>query len=532
MAEVQGMRCLRVGRVWLATVCACGLLPSAASAARGTAVPPTGCAPARAAEAYHATGQALNPAPRTLVPCATQTGFYTGETGIGVTQQGTVWFSAANWEWQLARTDDDGAHWQAFTVPGPQADPGCYAGTNALTDCDTSEQGKYNTVADAYLYVDPYTSKIFWSKTYGLGVCSSLSMSADDGATWTPVTRFACPGGDYEKLAAGPPPAGAPAPTGYPDVVYGCVNGPAPVFVAGPGRVCYKSLDGGVTWSVAGAPLPSPLAPGCLEFQEPQRVGPDGTLYLPLNCAAASGSNPVGLVRVAVSHDEGTTWSYGQVPTGNTGSSAGLIGGVSLDVDRAGTLYVVWPGADGRVYLATSDDQAQTWNGPFAVSPPGVRQSGPPFAQVSAREPGHFAIAFYGYTGSDSTRLNGYLTESFDGRDADPLLYTVELNDPSQPLYFPVKSGSLPRNDFLGVTIAPDGTAWTGLVKLLSDTPDSQGYIQSTGFAGRLVSAGEHPSSHPAARMLAKRQRHRRARPRRGTRRRRHRHGTHTTPAR
>jgi hypothetical protein len=360
-------------------------------------------------------------------------------------------------------------------------------GTSAVAYCDTSEQGRYNTVADAYLYVDPYTSKIFWSKTYGLAVCSSLSMSADDGATWTPVTRFACPGGDYEKLAAGPPPAGGTKPTGYPDVVYGCVNGPAPVFVAGPGRVCYRSLDGGVTWSLAGAPVPSPLAPGCGEFQEPERVGPDGTLYLPLNCSSGTGTNPTGLVGVAVSHDEGTTWSYVKLPTGNAGSNASLVGGVSLDIDRAGTLYVVWPGADGRVYLDTSRNHGQSWRGPFAVSPPGVKQSGAPFAQVSAREPGHFAIAYYGYTGTASTRLNGYLTESFDGADTDPLLYTSQLNAPAQPLYFPVKSGTLPRNDFLGVTIAPDRTPWTGLVKLRSGTPDSQGFIQSTGFAGRLV---------------------------------------------
>ena len=40
------------------------------------------------------------------MPCATETGFYTGETGIGVTRQGTVWFSAANWEWALARSRD------------------------------------------------------------------------------------------------------------------------------------------------------------------------------------------------------------------------------------------------------------------------------------------------------------------------------------------------------------------------------------------------------------------------------------------
>ena len=61
------------------------------------------------------------------------------------------------------------------------------------------------------------------------------------------------------------------------------------------------------------------------------------------------------------------------------------------------------------------------------------------------------------------------------------------LNAPNDPLYFPVESGTLPRNDYLGVTIAPDGTPWTGLVKLLSPTPDDEGFIQSTGFAGRFV---------------------------------------------
>lgn len=462
----------------------CGSV-SAAAAATTTA----GCASSRTAAAYYATGRAVTPPPRKLIPCATDTGYYTGETGIAVTRQGTVWFSAANWEWQLARSDDNGAHWRAFTVPGPQANPGCSVGTAAVTYCDTSESGKYNTVADAYLYVDPYTSKIFWAKGYGLGVCSSLVMSADDGASWTAVPRFGCPGSDYGKLAAGPSPPGGATPTGYKDVVYECVNGPTPVFAVGPSRICYKSLDGGETWSVAGFPVPSPLAPGCAWFQEPERVGPDGTLFLPLNCGLGSNANPAGLVRVAISHDEGLTWSYAQVPTGATGNAASLIGGVSLDVDRSGALYVVWPGADGRVYLATSLDQGWTWRGPFAVSAPGVKQSGPPFAQVSASDPGHFAIAYYGDTGTDSSRLNGYLTESFDGRDADPLLYSAQLNDSGQPLYFPVKAGSLPRNDFLGVTIAPDGTAWTGLVKLLSDNPDSQGYIQSTGFAGRLVPA-------------------------------------------
>ena len=52
--------------------------------------------------------------------------------------------------------------------------------------------------------------------------------------------------------------------------------------------------------------------------------------------------------------------------------STRALGGVSLDVDRSGTLYVVWPGTNGQVYLDISRDQGHTWKGPFAVSPPGV----------------------------------------------------------------------------------------------------------------------------------------------------------------
>jgi hypothetical protein len=451
------------------------------------AVSTAGCALGRPAIAHYAGGVVASSLQK-LIPCATDTGYYTGETTIGVTAAGTVWLSAANWESALARSTDQGAHWQSFTVPGPQAYPGCGIGVIAPAPCNASEQSKYDTAADAFLWVDPRTSKIFWSKTYGYGMCSSLGMSPDNGATWQPVPQFACPGGDYEKVAGGPPPAGGPAPAGYPDVLYVCVNGPAPVFAVGPGRVCYKSLDGGGSWNLAGMPVPSPLAPGCLQFQEPEAVGPDGTLYVPLNCGAA-GSNPAGMVRVAVSHDEGGTWSYAQVPTGSAGSAAGFIGGVSLAVDRAGTVYVVWPGRDHRPYLAISTNEGATWSGPLMVGAPGVAQGGPPFAQVAALQPGHIAIAYYGYAGGDSSVLSGYLTESFDARDAKPLFYSAELNDPAHPLYFPVKSGNLPRNDYLGVTIAPDGTPWTGLVKLVSNTPDSQGFIQSTGFVGRLVPA-------------------------------------------
>ena len=121
------------------------------------------------------------------------------------------------------------------------------------------------------------------------------------------------------------------------------------------------------------------------------------------------------------------------------------------------------------------------------VGMPGVVEA-TPRAQIAALEPGHIAIAYYGHLQkAPADRLNGYLAESFNAASGRPLFYSAQLNDPRAPLYFPVKSGTLPRNDYLGVTIAPDGTPWTGLVKLLSATPDAQGFIQSTGYVGRLI---------------------------------------------
>jgi hypothetical protein len=467
----------------LATVLVAGI----ATAAPGRQRPALAagiCRTGAPAVAHHAGGQALT-APVKRVPCGSETGYFTGETGIGVTRSGSVWFSAADWEWAMVKSVDDGVTWQREVPEGPQAEPGCYIATSPATCMDTEAQ-KNGSVADGFLWIDPKTSKVFWSKTYGFAVCSSLSMTADDGRTWKSQPLYACPGADYEKMAGGPPPAGGAKPTGYPSVLYGCTNGPAPWFVVGPARTCYKSLDGGATWSFAGAPLPSPLAPGCLHFQEPQVVGPDGTLYLPISCTS---NGATATVRMAYSTDEGATWSYTAVPTGEVGNGAGLIGGVSMAVDSKGAAYVVWRGTNQRTYLAVTRDKGATWHGPLMVSAPGVVCTSPgPTPQVVAQGPGHIAIGYYGYTGKDSTRLNGYLTESFNANTATPLFYSAAVNDPKHPLYFPVSSGTLPRNDYLGVAFGPDGTPWVALVKLKSSKPDAEGYIQSTGYAGHLVS--------------------------------------------
>src|SRR4051812_18265088 len=190
-------------------VCAFALTAPAAQGAS----PGAGCAPGRPAVAHYA-GAHVVPAPQKRIPCATETGYYTGETGIGVSPNGTVWFSAADWEWALGRSRDDGAHWDRFIVPGPQAMPGCGIGVTAVTPCSDSESDKYNTVGDAFLLVDRDSNRLFWSKTYGYAICSSLNYSPDDGANWRAGPRFACPRGDHGQMARRPPPEGGGQPPG------------------------------------------------------------------------------------------------------------------------------------------------------------------------------------------------------------------------------------------------------------------------------------------------------------------------------
>jgi hypothetical protein len=88
-----------------AGLCSAVAMPSGHAAAHVT----DGCQATRPAVAHYANGQIVTDT-RRLIPCATE-GHYTGETTIGVTANGAVWFSASDWEWALVRSKDNGSHW-------------------------------------------------------------------------------------------------------------------------------------------------------------------------------------------------------------------------------------------------------------------------------------------------------------------------------------------------------------------------------------------------------------------------------------
>ena len=88
-------------------------------------------------------------------------------------------------------------------------------------------------------------------------------------------------------------------------------------------------------------------------------VGPDGTLYVPKRF----NSQPW----IAISHDEGLTWTDVQIADNGSGGEANRGA-----LDSAGNVYYAWvDGAHHEPYLAYSRDRGRTWSKPIALAPSG-----------------------------------------------------------------------------------------------------------------------------------------------------------------
>jgi hypothetical protein len=356
-----GMRGLRISGVVLAVLITCG------HAVALGAITPGACAFTGPVVSHHQDGSVVDAAGAGWTSCAGPTGYPTSETNIGITPKGTVLFSPAMTENSMARSTDGGASWN-LTYPANEQ-------YTAL----------WNTT-DPVLAVDHQTGRVFWAHATGatrtlpllvaqsplpgpvptvLAEASGFQVysSSDEGRTFTTADNQTAPVGDWEKLMVGPPPTNASAaerPTGYPNVVYLCGN--SPTEVTGPGRVCYRSLDGGLTFAIAGYVTPSPNMPAdsCPPLAANTGVvAGDGTIYQPVSCNSAS--------YVAISQDEGASYSFRQVP--GAPPSNGLSGSLQIVIDRSDALYAEWV-SDDKLFYAVSRDQARTWSKPIMISAP------------------------------------------------------------------------------------------------------------------------------------------------------------------
>jgi hypothetical protein len=318
-----------------------------------------------------------------------------------------------------------------------------------------------------------------------------LSWSSDLGTTWN-YELISTDAQDWIKIFSGP--AATTAPAGYPDVLY--TSAPSPISTPSAGimappnhQTVYKSLDGGMTWqSVGGSSLtlnPSDEVTAGLATSTicPSTewvifgdglVGSDGTVYI--------GYRMCTELAVAISKDEGTTWTSVVVPGSvlpsftsplSPLSTQNLLASEPIAVDSSGNIYAVWNDATGLVHLSVSMDQGSSWSsggadGAVIASAPGVTQT--VLSAVGVKAPGIIAIAYFGST--DGKAFGGYVAESTNALAATPIFWSTTVNDPSEPFFAngfdndykaSLSGGDL--DEFVQVKYAPSGDVWVSFLK-------------------------------------------------------------------
>lgn len=191
---------------------------------------------------------------------------------------------------------------------------------------------------DPILETDTITGRTYISNL--LLACSEFWFTDDDGDSWTPSSGCA-PGSflDHQSVGAGAFVEGTPIGNiTYERAVYYCAHDTQRA-------TCGTSTDGGLTFSPAALAYEKSNPYGCSTNFGSLKTAPDGTAYIPpTRCAVPS---------VAVSHDNGLTWSLNPIKNAPAMGNAGH-----------GALGV---GADGTVFYAYGSKLSGQKGGPPVV---------------------------------------------------------------------------------------------------------------------------------------------------------------------
>jgi hypothetical protein len=457
-------------RVWaVSSVLTLLVLVGVVPARAGSAAP--GCQVDRRT-VVHSGGRALSRKGR-FEPCLVDTGMTTAESGLAVDRSGSLIRSATTDPLGVAVSSDAGATWVRRPLP----------------------EGAPAEIADGYL--DPVTNRYFYS-----GAGAGAVYSTDDlGRTWHEASfESATPFfGDWNRVFSGRPVVARAS--GYPTNVYYC-NWSVPLGVASPTR-CFKSTDGGQHFVQAGPDFnPAPCAdatytPGSAHGRgivDPR----DGSIYLTIQmCDELS---------VAVSRDEGATWSRRVVPGARSGGIRSVLDQVadpawrdqnlggrtnpvgsklatsqfsdSIAMDARGRLYVVWIDVPSYLpRLATSADGGRTWTAPVAITPPGVAEAVLPSLAVTPG--GRLGISYYGTTDAGKT-WTGYLAIADDAAVPAPVFETATVSRPGAPLMDEPCCWAGGAQEYTAARWGPDGSLWGAFA---GSTPSGD----AEGWVGRLV---------------------------------------------
>jgi hypothetical protein len=304
---------------------------------------------------------------------------------------------------------------------------------------------------DPILWTDSQLGHTIESQLLANPVVNSLSCYTDnDGNTWTPTSGGGVGQGvDHQSIGGGAYAPGlvvsAPA---YPHAVYYCSQSIA-------AATCARSDNGGLTF---GPSMPVYTAAQCGGLHGHVKVGPDGTVYLPnKSCGGQQG--------MAVSTDNGMTWTIRTVP----GSSAGA-SDPSVGIGADGTVYFGYQNGDGRPKVAVSHDRGVTWVNSQDISAPfGIQNTA--FPAVVAGDGDRAAFAYLGTPTGGNFQDAGftgvwhlYVAHTYDG-GVTWITKDATAYDPVQSGCIWLGGGSNPcRNllDFMDATVDAQGRVLVG----------------------------------------------------------------------
>lgn len=277
------------------------------------------------------------------------------------------------------------------------------------------------TTFDPILFTDWRTGRTIVSQLLPSKV-SLMAFTDDDGETWTPSQGAGINAGvDHQTVGGGPFKPGilgrGPL-TSYPNAVYYASQDIGLAEIA-------LSRDGGLTFEVA---VPMWNLTQCNGLHGHIKVAPDGTVYVPnKNCGGKQG--------VAVSEDNGLTWSIRTVP-GSTGGATDPSVGIGSD----GTIYLGFVNADGTARVAVSKDRGLTWTAPMNIGHAHNVQNAV-FPAATAGDDDRAAVFFLGSStpGANGIATDmafngtwyGYIATTYDG-GASWVTVNATPNDPVQ----------------------------------------------------------------------------------------------------